>query len=221
MNVYLGAGIALVAASFFGFTYVTASVLLYTVQVFRTTVLMLLPETAVSLTCGIFGGYLIGISKGFRASDRSESAVSWFGGPRMAAFCAFKMLHRSLLSNTRVLPCDAREPVECFLVSAVWTSARHLWMVSGWLAQNVNAALVYLLLFYYAYFRFDEFWDSTFWTDVTFFRACHACSAFVTEFHKDSHGCIHRTIERPFYYTFWMSNCSVWKARRKRIGWNV
>jgi len=76
MNVYLGAGIALIAASFFGFIYVTASVLSYTVQVFKTTVLMLLPETAVSLLCGIFGGYLIGISRRLHESDHSESAVS-------------------------------------------------------------------------------------------------------------------------------------------------
>ena len=63
MNVYSVAGIVLIAASFFGLIYVTASVLSYTVQVFKTTVLMLLPETAVSLLCGIFGGYFVGISR--------------------------------------------------------------------------------------------------------------------------------------------------------------
>ena len=76
MNVYLGAGIVLVAASFFGFAYVTFSVLSYTVQVFKTTVLMLLPETAVSLLCGIFGGYMIGISRRLHEANHYEPAVS-------------------------------------------------------------------------------------------------------------------------------------------------
>lgn len=76
MNSYFGAGIALVVASFLGFTYVAASVSLYPVQVFRSTVLLLLPETAVSLLCGIFGGYLIGISRRLHKSDPSESTVS-------------------------------------------------------------------------------------------------------------------------------------------------
>jgi hypothetical protein len=76
MNTYLGAGIVLVAASFLGFTYVAASVSSYPVQVFRSTVLLLLPETAVSLLCGVFGGYFIGISRRLHESDHSPSAVS-------------------------------------------------------------------------------------------------------------------------------------------------
>ena len=75
MNVYLGAGIALVAASFLGLAYVAASVSLYPVQVFRSTVLLLLPETAVSFLCGIVGGYLIG-SRRIDKSDRLDAPVS-------------------------------------------------------------------------------------------------------------------------------------------------
>ena len=62
MNAYLCASIVLIAASLFGFLYVTFSILSYTVQVFKTTLIMLLPETAASLFCGILGGYLLGIS---------------------------------------------------------------------------------------------------------------------------------------------------------------
>jgi hypothetical protein len=76
MNVYLIAGIVLVAASLSGFAYVTVSVLSYTVQVFRATVLMLLPETAISLLCGIFGGYTIGISRRLREAEHPGSSAS-------------------------------------------------------------------------------------------------------------------------------------------------
>jgi hypothetical protein len=76
MNAYLGAGIALITASLFGFLYVTFSMLSFTVEIFRMTLLMLLPEIAVSLFCGILGGYLLGISRKIPESDRTETAVS-------------------------------------------------------------------------------------------------------------------------------------------------
>jgi hypothetical protein len=76
MNAYSGAGIALIVASLFGFLYVTFSVLSFTVEIFRTTILMLLPEIAVSIFCGILGGYLIGISGRIPESDHAETASS-------------------------------------------------------------------------------------------------------------------------------------------------
>jgi hypothetical protein len=76
MNAYLGAGIALIAASLFGFLYVTFSVLSFTVEIFRMTLLLLLPEIGASLFCGILGGYLVGISKGTPESSQVQSAVS-------------------------------------------------------------------------------------------------------------------------------------------------
>jgi hypothetical protein len=76
MNAYLGAGTALIAGSLFGFLYVTFSMLSFTVEIFRMTLLMLLPEIAVSLFCGILGGYLLGISRKITESDRTETAVS-------------------------------------------------------------------------------------------------------------------------------------------------
>ncbi len=76
MSTYLTAGIILITASLFGFLYVTFSILLYTVQVFRTTVLMLLPETAVSLFCGIVGGYFLGLSRRIHEPAQTESEVS-------------------------------------------------------------------------------------------------------------------------------------------------
>jgi hypothetical protein len=76
MNAYLGAGVALIVASLFGFLYVTFSILSFTVEIFRMTLLMLLPEIAVSLFCGILGGYLLGISRRTPESSQVESAVS-------------------------------------------------------------------------------------------------------------------------------------------------
>lgn len=76
MSTYLTAGIILIVASLFGFLYVSFSILSYTVQVFRATVLMLLPESAVSLFCGILGGYLLGLSRRIHGSGQTESEVS-------------------------------------------------------------------------------------------------------------------------------------------------
>lgn len=76
MNTYLTAGIVLIAASLFGFMYVTLSILSYTVQVFRMTVLSLLPETAVALFCGIFGGYFLGVSRKIHEPGQTASEVS-------------------------------------------------------------------------------------------------------------------------------------------------
>ena len=76
MNAYLGAGIALIAASLFGFLYVTFSMLSFTVEIFRMTLLMLLPEIATSLFCGILGGYLLGISRRIPESNPAEPTVS-------------------------------------------------------------------------------------------------------------------------------------------------
>jgi TRAP-type uncharacterized transport system fused permease subunit len=76
MSTYLTAGIVLIAASLFGFFYVTFSILSYTVEIFRATVLMLLPETTVSLLCGILGGYLIGLSRRTREPVEPEPKVS-------------------------------------------------------------------------------------------------------------------------------------------------
>ena len=56
-------------------------------------------------------------------------------------------------------------------------------MVSRRFAQHIDAALVHILLSNHLHPRFDEFRDSTFWTDVAFFRTRHAGPAFITEFH--------------------------------------
>lgn len=76
MSTYLTAGIVLIAASLFGFLYVTFSILSYTVEIFRATVLMLLPESAVSLLCGIIGGYFIGLSRRIHEPIKPEPEVS-------------------------------------------------------------------------------------------------------------------------------------------------
>ena len=62
MDQDLAAGIGLIIISLAGFSYVFGTVMFYPEQaiVFKSTLLWLLAELAVSLTCGILGGYLIG-----------------------------------------------------------------------------------------------------------------------------------------------------------------
>ncbi len=65
MDQNLAAGIGLIIISLAGFSYVIITVSLYPEQaiVFKSNLLWLLLQSAVSMLCGILGGYIIGCYK--------------------------------------------------------------------------------------------------------------------------------------------------------------
>jgi len=74
MDQNLAAGICLIIISLAGFSYVIVTVSLYPEQaiVFKSNLLWLLLQFAVSLLCGILGGYIIGGHKETRRTARDS-----------------------------------------------------------------------------------------------------------------------------------------------------
>jgi hypothetical protein len=74
MDQNLAAGISLIIISLAGFSYVIVTVSLYPEQaiVYRSNLLWLLLQSAVSLFCGILGGYIIG---GYKETQRTAGNV--------------------------------------------------------------------------------------------------------------------------------------------------
>jgi hypothetical protein len=74
MDQNLAAGIGLIIISLAGFSYVLITVSLYPEQaiVFKSNLLWLLLQSAVSLLCGILGGYIIG---GYKETQRTAGTV--------------------------------------------------------------------------------------------------------------------------------------------------
>ena len=206
MDQNLAAGICLIIISLAGFSYVIVTVSLYPEQaiVFKSNLLWLLLQFAVSLLCGILGGYIIGGHKETRRTARdSWFKVSWFFCPRMSAFCAFEMLYCPFSSDARVLSRDSRKPMEHLFVSAFWAFPGNLQMMRCWLARHVDTPKVGPILFLHQlHFKLSLNYSPTSRTDVTFFGSPHAGATSIAELHSYPRSCIYRDIIRGFYYTF-------------------